>query len=117
MTQETTDKLRKCFESMAVFKDLTQTSLFKTLGLPSFMRDWLLQRFENADGVFDADEMLSFVHEFGLLSFLSVYIISKSEIKVNRFLKIFLFLFINKKFSQTKPGAGPGRIRCRVSHC
>lgn len=64
MTQETTDKLRKCFESMAVFKDLTQTSLFKTLGLPSFMRDWLLQRFENADGVFDAGEMLSFVHEF-----------------------------------------------------
>lgn len=64
MTQETTDKLRKCFESMAVFKDLTQTSLFKTLGLPSFMRDWLLQRFENADGVFDVGEMLSFVHEF-----------------------------------------------------
>ena len=59
MTQETIDKLRKCFESMAVFKDLTQTSLFKTLGLPSFMRDWLLQRFENADGVFDAGEMLS----------------------------------------------------------
>lgn len=64
MKQEVVDKLRRCFESMAVFKDLTQTSLFKTLGLPSFMRDWLLQRFEDGDGVFDADEMQSFVHEF-----------------------------------------------------
>ena len=64
MTQETANKLRRCFEAMAVFKDLTQTSLFKTLGLPSFMRDWLLQRFENADGVFDAAEMQAFVHEF-----------------------------------------------------
>lgn len=42
MKQEVVEKLRKCFEAMAVFKDLTQTSLFKTLGLPSFMRDWLL---------------------------------------------------------------------------
>lgn len=64
MTQEAIDKLRRCFESMAVYKDLTQTSLFKTLGLPSFMRDWLLQRFEDENGIFDADEMQSFVHEF-----------------------------------------------------
>lgn len=64
MKQEVVEKLRKCFEAMAVFKDLTQTSLFKMLGLPSFMRDWLLQRFEDGDGVFDADEMQSFVHEF-----------------------------------------------------
>ena len=49
---------------MAVFKDLTQTNLFKTLGLPSFMRDWLLQRFEDENGAFDADEMQAFVHEF-----------------------------------------------------
>jgi ATP-dependent Lon protease len=64
MKQETTDKLRRCFESMAVFKDLTQSNLFKTLGLPSFMRDWLLQRFENGDGVFDAGQLQDFVHTF-----------------------------------------------------
>ena len=64
MTQETTDKLRRCFEAMAVFKDLTQTNLFKTLGLPSFMRDWLLQKFEDSDGVFDAGQLLDFVHTF-----------------------------------------------------
>ena len=64
MTPETTEKLRHCFESMAVYKDLTQTNLFKTLGLPSFMRDWLLQRFEDAEGNFDAEEMQAFVHEF-----------------------------------------------------
>ena len=64
MTPETTDKLRRCFESMAVFKDLTRTNLVKTLGFPPFMRDWLLQRFEDADGIFDADEMQAFVREF-----------------------------------------------------
>ena len=64
MTKETIDKLRRCFESMAVFKDLTQSNLFKTLGLPSFMRDWLLQKFEDENGVFDADQLQEFVHTY-----------------------------------------------------
>ena len=55
MKQETTDKLRRCFESMAVFKDLTQSNLFKTLGLPSFMRDWVIKRFQDEDGEIDTD--------------------------------------------------------------
>lgn len=64
MKQETIDKLRRCFESMAVFKDLTQSSLFKTLGLPSFMRDWLLQKFEDDNGAFDAEQLQEFVRTF-----------------------------------------------------
>lgn len=64
MKQETIDKLRRCYESMAVFKDLTQSNLFKTLGLPSFMRDWLLQKFEDDSGAFDAEQLQDFVHTF-----------------------------------------------------
>ena len=64
MTQETTDKLRRCFESMTVYKDLKKSNFFATLGLPSFMRDWLLQRFQNNEGVFDAEAMREFVKTF-----------------------------------------------------
>lgn len=64
MKDETIQKLRRCFEAMAVFKDLSQGNLFKTLGLPSFMRDWLLQRFEDNNGVFDTSQLQDFVHTF-----------------------------------------------------
>lgn len=64
MTEGTTAKLRKTFESMAVYKDLRRSNFFATLGLPSFMRDWLLQRFEDSDGVFNAEEMLQFVKKY-----------------------------------------------------
>lgn len=64
MKIETIEKLRRCYESMAVFKDLSHGNLFKTLGLPSFMRDWLLQRFEDENGVFDASQLQDFVRTF-----------------------------------------------------
>ena len=64
MTDETITKLRRTFESMAVYKDLRRSNFFATLGLPSFMRDWLLQRFEDSDGVFNAEEMRQFVKKY-----------------------------------------------------
>ena len=36
-------------------------SFLKSLKLPSFLRDWVLKRFEDEDGVFDTDELLEFV--------------------------------------------------------
>ena len=33
------DKLRECFEDMVVYKDLTKSNFFSSLGLPSFLRD------------------------------------------------------------------------------
>ena len=64
MKIETVEKLRRCFESMAVYKDLKKNNVFSTLGLPSFMRDWLLQKFENDDGLFDTDTLKDFVKTF-----------------------------------------------------
>jgi ATP-dependent Lon protease len=64
MNIETIEKLRRCFESMAVYKDLKKNNVFSTLGLPSFMRDWLLQKFENDDGSFDTDTLKDFVKTY-----------------------------------------------------
>ena len=49
---------------MVVYKDLKNSNFFSALSLPSFMRDWLLRRFEDADGKFDADELSDFVRQF-----------------------------------------------------
>ncbi len=61
---ETTRKLRDNFAEMAVFKDLQNTNSLSTLGLPSFTRDWLLQRFEDEEGQFDQQQLVDFVRKF-----------------------------------------------------
>ena len=57
-------RLRKIFSDMVVYKDLRNSNFFSALSLPSFMRDWLLRRFEDEDGKFDTDELLDFVRRF-----------------------------------------------------
>lgn len=61
---ETIRKLRDNFAEMAVYKDLQNTNSLSTLGLPSFTRDWLLQRFEDEEGTFDQQELVDFVRKF-----------------------------------------------------
>ena len=58
------DKLKNCFDEMVVYKDLKTSNFFSALSLPSFMRDWLLHRFDDGSGVFSEDELVSFVREF-----------------------------------------------------
>ena len=58
------EKLRECFEEMVVYKDLKKSNLFSALSLPSFMRDWLLKRFEDDEGVFDPPELTDFVRTY-----------------------------------------------------
>ncbi|MBE8952288.1 MAG: BREX system Lon protease-like protein BrxL [Quinella sp. 1Q7] len=57
-------RLRKIFSDMVVYKDLRNSNFFSALSLPSFMRDWLLRRFEDSDGNFDANELSDFVRRF-----------------------------------------------------
>lgn len=59
-----TELLRDNFDEMTVYKDLKKTNFFSALSLPSFMRDWLLKKFENEDGEFDKDELAAFVKKF-----------------------------------------------------
>jgi len=58
------EKLRNCFDEMVVYKDLKKSNFFSTLSLPSFMRDWLLKRFEDENGRFDSDELVRFVRTY-----------------------------------------------------
>ncbi len=58
------DKLRECFDDMVVYKDLKTSNFFSALSLPSFMRDWLLHRFEDESGAFNEDKLVSFVREY-----------------------------------------------------
>lgn len=57
-------RLREEFDDMVVYKDLSQSGILKDLKLPSFLRDWILKRFESEeDGKFDAEELQDFVKE------------------------------------------------------
>lgn len=58
------DKLRDCFEDMVVYKDLKKSNFFSSLGLPSFLRDWVLKRFEDDDGHYDVDEVTEFIQTY-----------------------------------------------------
>ena len=58
------DKLKYCFDEMVVYKDLRKTNFFSALALPSFMRDWLLKKFQNECGEYDAEEVLQFVKAY-----------------------------------------------------
>ncbi len=58
------DKLRNCFDEMVVYKDLKKSNFFNALSLPSFMRDWILKKFEDEEGKFDTDQVAQFVKKY-----------------------------------------------------
>ena len=59
-----TEKLRECFDEMVVYKDLKKSNFFSALSLPSFLRDWLLKKFEDEDGEFDIEEVTEFIQTY-----------------------------------------------------
>ena len=64
-TESTTEeKLRECFDEMVVYKDLKKSAFISSLGLPSFLRDWVLKKFENDDGEYDVDEVTEFIQTY-----------------------------------------------------
>lgn len=58
------EKLRECFDEMVVYKDLKKSNFFSALSLPSFLRDWLLKKFEDESGEFDIEEVSDFIHQY-----------------------------------------------------
>ncbi|MBR3469756.1 MAG: BREX system Lon protease-like protein BrxL [Lachnospiraceae bacterium] len=58
------DKLRNCFDEMVVYKDLKKSNFFNAISLPSFMRDWILKKFEDEEGNFDTDQVARFVKTY-----------------------------------------------------
>ena len=59
------EKLRDYFEEMVVYKDLkNNTGFFSSLGLPAFLRDYLLKTFSDDYGRFNMEEVNAFVKKF-----------------------------------------------------
>lgn len=58
------DKLRECFDGMVVYKDLKKSSFFSSLGLPSFLRDWVLRKFEDDDGNYELEDVTEFINTY-----------------------------------------------------
>ena len=61
MLEEIVDKLKHYFLDMLVFKSPGQDKFFSTLSLPSFMRDWLLMKFADKDGIINKEEVANYV--------------------------------------------------------
>lgn len=59
-----TEKLRDYFEEMVVYKDLKNNNFFSSLGLPAFLRDYLLKTFSDEYGTVDIDAVAAFVKQY-----------------------------------------------------
>lgn len=59
------EKLKEYFEEMVVYKDLkNNTGFFTSLGLPAFLRDYLLKSHSDENGEFDMEDVSNFVKTF-----------------------------------------------------
>lgn len=64
MNEDYVEKLKNAFEDMVVYKDLKKSNFFSAISLPSFMRDWLLKKFQDENGEFEMNEMREFIDTF-----------------------------------------------------
>ena len=58
------ERLRDCFDQMVVYKDLKKINFISSFKLPSFMRDWVLKRFQDDEGVIDIEGATGFIKKF-----------------------------------------------------
>lgn len=57
-------RLKDAFDEMVLYKDLKKSNFIASFKLPSFMRDWVIKRFQDDDGEIDTDSAGEFVKEF-----------------------------------------------------
>lgn len=55
------NKLKQYYGDMLVYKSSGNSKFFSALSLPSFMRDWLVMRFSDSDGVINKQEVSNYV--------------------------------------------------------
>lgn len=58
------ERLRDAFDEMVLYKDLSKGNIITSFKLPSFMRDWVMKRFQDDDGQMDTEEASEFVQSF-----------------------------------------------------
>ena len=54
------ETLRNAFSGIAVYKDVRRNGSIASLGIPSFLRDWLTMRFADENGSFSIEEVRSY---------------------------------------------------------
>lgn len=62
--EELNERLKDYFDEMVVYKDLKKNNFIASFKLPSFMRDWVLKRFQDDEGNIDVEEATSFIKKF-----------------------------------------------------
>ena len=58
------ERLKDSFDDMVVYKDLQHSNFISSFKLPSYMRDWVLKRFQDEDGSVDVESATAFVNQF-----------------------------------------------------
>ena len=64
LSPRTDTKLREYFRDMIVYKDPKIAQFFLSLGIPSYLRDWLIMRFSDESGLVDLDAIGDSVNKF-----------------------------------------------------
>lgn len=60
---ELDEKIKKAFPGECVHKSKDNSSIFEGMKIPSFVKDYLIQRFSDSDGKLDKDRLLTFLEE------------------------------------------------------
>ena len=58
------ERLKDCFDTMVVYKDLNKNNFISSFKLPSFMRDFILKNFQDDDGEVDVEGAANFIRNF-----------------------------------------------------
>lgn len=58
------DKVKEIFADMVVLKDPQRSEYFSNLSIPSYMRDWLVMKFSDDDGVVDYDSVRRYIKRY-----------------------------------------------------
>lgn len=63
-SQDFVERLKDCFDTMVVYKDLKQSNFISSFKLPSFMRDFVVKNFQDESGAVDVDGAADFIRQF-----------------------------------------------------
>ena len=63
-SQSLIERLKDNFDTMVVYKDLDKNNFISAFKLPSYMRDFVLKKFQDEDGSVDTEEAIRFIQTF-----------------------------------------------------
>jgi ATP-dependent Lon protease len=61
---EYVEKLKSIFTGMVVYKDAARNKFISSMGIPSFLRDWLVMRFSDETGRIDTASLQTYIEQF-----------------------------------------------------